>query len=668
MSNEQTEPGSAQPEKVKSGSVLFADLGLPEPLMKAVIDVGYEVPSPIQAKSIPVLLQGRDILGQAQTGTGKTAAFVLPLLANIDVNSSKTQVIILTPTRELAIQVAEACATYAKYLKGLNVLAVYGGQSYEGQLRQLRKGAQLVVGTPGRVMDHLRRKTLKLHDLKALVLDEADEMLRMGFIDDVEWILEQTPDTRQIALFSATMPSQIKRIADKHLQDPKHIKIVNKTVTVSTTSQRYAIVAQRHKLDAMVRVLEGEEHDGVIVFVRTKIATNEVATKLQSLGYKAEALNGDVAQNQREKIVDQLKKGRLNLLVATDVVARGLDVDRISHVINYDAPHDTESYIHRIGRTGRAGRAGCAVLFLTPREKRMLGTIERATNQKIPALQLPSTDDINKARVERFKQRALNATNSKNIETFKKIYTELTQASELDNDLIAAAFALLAQGQAPLFIQDSDLQSSNARDGGSRGDRGGERGRRAERREFGDSRRKPRERRSEKSGEKPAPNLKPTPLTDFPEIAMARFRLDVGHNDQVKPGNIVGAIANEADLDARYIGEIEIREDFSTVDLPADMPRGILKLLKRVRVAGKPLDIGYYGKDESDNDKSKPNRSGVSKAPKRKSPKRSASPKNKKNKKPKDRKPFNEAAEASKNPPVNVDLNIMRRGRGSKSK
>ena len=598
MSNEQTEPDSAQPEKVKSDSVVFADLGLPEPLMKAVTDVGYEVPSPIQAKSIPILLQGRDILGQAQTGTGKTAAFALPLLANIDVNSNKTQVIILTPTRELAIQVAEACATYAKHLKGLNVLAVYGGQSYEGQLRQLRKGAQLVVGTPGRVMDHLRRKTMKLSDLKALVLDEADEMLRMGFIDDVEWILEQTPDTRQIALFSATMPSQIKRIADKHLQDPKHIKIVNKTVTVSTTTQRYAMVAQRHKLDAMVRVLEGEEHDGVIVFVRTKIATNEIATKLQSLGYKAEALNGDVAQNQREKIVDQLKKGRLNLLVATDVAARGLDIDRISHVINYDAPHDTESYIHRIGRTGRAGRAGCAVLFLTPREKRMLGTIERATNQKIPALQLPSTDDINKARVERFKQRALNATNSKDIEMFKKIYTELTQASELDSDLIAAAFALLAQGQAPLFIQDSDLQTSNARDGGSRGERrgerGGERSRRAERREFGDSRRKPRERRSENSREKPAPNLKPTPLTDFPEIEMARFRLDVGHNDQVKPGNIVGAIANEADLDARYIGEIEIREDFSTVDLPADMPRGILKLLKRVHVAGKPLDISFY--------------------------------------------------------------------------
>jgi ATP-dependent RNA helicase DeaD len=658
MSNESTEHSSDSPEKARVDTVLFSDLGLPEPLMKAVTDVGYEVPSPIQAQSIPVLLQGRDVLGQAQTGTGKTAAFALPLLANIDINSNKTQIIILAPTRELAIQVAEACNTYAKHLQGLNVLAVYGGQSYDNQLRQLKRGAQVVVGTPGRVMDHLRRKTLKLQDLQALVLDEADEMLRMGFIDDVEWILEQTPDTRQIALFSATMPAQIKRIADKHLQNPKHIKIINKTATVSTTSQRYAIVAQRHKLDAMVRVLEGEEHDGVIIFVRTKIATNEVASKLQGLGYKAEALNGDVAQNQREKIVEQLKRGRLNLLVATDVVARGLDVDRISHVINYDAPHDTESYIHRVGRTGRAGRSGCAVLFLTPREKRMLGTIERATKQKIPALQLPSTSDINKARVERFKQRALNATNSKNIETFRELYNELTQKSDLDNDLIAAAFALLAQGQAPLFIQDSDLQTSNAKDSDSsnrnrdgtnrsRRDRP-QRGDRPDRKEFGD-------RRSKARGDKPAPALKPTPLTDFPDIEMARFRLDVGHTDQVKPGNIVGAIANEADLDAKYIGEIEIREDFSTVDLPSDMPRGMLKLLKRVHVAGKPLDLSYYGKEDLESKRSSFT----------KSPKRSDSPKNKKAGKRKER---TQKDEALKLPSQIVDMNIMRRGRGSKSK
>lgn len=658
MSNEQTERSSESPEKARMDTVLFSDLGLPEPLMKAVTEVGYEVPSPIQAQSIPVLLEGRDVLGQAQTGTGKTAAFALPLLANIDVKSNKTQVIILAPTRELAIQVAEACDTYAKHLHGLNVLAVYGGQSYDNQLRQLRRGAQVVVGTPGRVMDHLRRKTLKLQDLQALVLDEADEMLRMGFIDDVEWILEQTPDSRQIALFSATMPAQIKRIADKHLQNPKHIKIINKTATVATTSQRYAMVAQRHKLDAMVRVLEGEEHDGVIIFVRTKIATNEVASKLQNLGYKAEALNGDVAQNQREKIVEQLKKGRLNLLVATDVVARGLDVDRISHVINYDAPHDTESYIHRIGRTGRAGRSGCAVLFLTPREKRMLGTIERATKQKIPALQLPSTDDINKARVERFKQRALNATNSKNIEVFRGIFNELTQKSDLDNDLIAGAFALLAQGQAPLFIQDSDLQVSNARDGdsGKRGRDGGssnrrdrpQRGDRPDRKEFGDKRRNSR-------GDKPVPDPKPTPLTEFPDIEMARFRLDVGHTDQVKPGNIVGAIANEADLDAKYIGEIEIREEFSTVDLPADMPRGMLKLLKRVHVAGKPLDISYYSKEQPESKRSSS----------AKSPKRSASPKNKKGGKRLERARRDEVVAPA---PPKVDMNIMRRGRGSNSK
>jgi len=353
-------------------TIAFSDLNLPEHILKAVVEQGYEQPSPIQEKSIPALLEGRDLLGQAQTGTGKTAAFALPLLANIDPKSRAPQLLILAPTRELAIQVAEACQQYAKHIKGINVLPIYGGQSYTIQLKQLSRGAQVIVGTPGRVMDHMRRKTLSLDGLKALVLDEADEMLRMGFIDDVKWVLEQSPPKRQIALFSATMPREVKRVADQHLQDPVHIKIASKTATGANISQRYWIVRGVHKLDAITRILESEDSEGVIVFVRTKNATVELADKLSARGFRSEALNGDIPQANREKIIDRLRKAKLDILVATDVVARGLDVERISHVINYDVPHDTESYIHRIGRTGRAGRSGKAILFVAPREKRML--------------------------------------------------------------------------------------------------------------------------------------------------------------------------------------------------------------------------------------------------------------------------------------------------------
>ena len=571
-------------------TALFKDLSLRKEIIRATDELGYERPTPIQAQSIPVLLSGQDIIGQAQTGTGKTAAFALPLLTTVDLRSKSTQVIILAPTRELALQVADACHSYGKHMQGLNVLAVYGGAAYGGQLRELKKGAQVVVGTPGRVMDHLRRKTLLLDKLKSLVLDEADEMLRMGFIDDVEWILEQTPSTRQIALFSATMPAVIKKIADKHLQKPAHIKIINKTATVETTTQRHIVLPHRQKLDAMVRILEGEDHDGVIIFVRTKVATNELAGKLQNMGYKAEALNGDIAQNQRERIVNHLKQGRLNLLIATDVVARGLDVERISHVINFDAPHDSESYIHRIGRTGRAGRIGSAVLFLTPREKRMLGTIERATKQKIPTLTLPSVDQINRARVERFKEKVVSVTNSKNIETFKEIYTQLRSENDLDENTIGAALAMLSQGNRPLFLHDQHIGDSNE----------GKNKKRAKKSTRNEEYTAPRNKKKTRpSNEQSAPGYTAKALPGMPEVEMQRFRLDVGNRNGVKPGNIVGAIANEADIESKYIGSIEIREDYSTIDLPTGMPKSVFKLLKKTRVGGRPLEIDFYEKDSA---------------------------------------------------------------------
>ncbi len=566
----------------------FSELGLPEPILRAVQEQGYEQPSPIQAESIPSLLEGRDILGQAQTGTGKTAAFALPLLARIDPNLRQPQLLILAPTRELAIQVAEACQQYSKHLKGLNVLPIYGGQSYTVQLKQLQRGAQVVVGTPGRVMDHMRRKTLKLNDLQALVLDEADEMLRMGFIDDVKWVLEQTPPTRQIALFSATMPREVKKVADQHLNDPVHIKIASKTTTASSIEQRFWIVKGTHKLDAMTRILENEDTDGVIVFVRTKNATTELADKLSARGFSSEALNGDIPQANREKVIERLKNGKLDILIATDVAARGLDVDRISHVINFDVPHDTESYVHRIGRTGRAGRTGSAILFVAPREKRMLGSIERATKQTLKPMTLPSVQDINRNRVDRFKQKIQTTLSDENLDFFSQMIAELQQEHEISSEQIAAALAHMAQGDTPLLMDEKELKADRAFGGESRNDRGdrGDRGRR-------DS--APRER-------KPAPSKNATPLKDFPEVEMQRYRLDIGRRNNVNPGNIVGAIANEADLESKYIGEIEIMETYSTVDLPSDMPKGILSILQKARVAGRPMAVRIYTGDDGAED------------------------------------------------------------------
>ncbi|MFT6028948.1 MAG: ATP-dependent RNA helicase DeaD [Oleiphilaceae bacterium] len=548
----------------------FEHFGLPETVLRAVNELGYETPSPIQAKAIPPILQGKDILGQAQTGTGKTAAFALPILANIDPKNKQTQVLILAPTRELAIQVAEACQSYAKYIKDFQVLPIYGGQSYTNQLRQLSRGAQIVVGTPGRVMDHMRRKTLSLDHLKTLVLDEADEMLRMGFIDDVQWVLEHTPPTRQIALFSATMPNVIKKVAEKHLNDPVIIKIADKTSTAKTIRQRYLTSAGGNKLDALTRILEIEEFDGIIVFVRTKIATEELASKLNARGFSSAPLNGDIAQATREKTVSRLKSGDIDILIATDVAARGLDVERISHVINYDIPYDTEAYVHRVGRTGRAGRSGEAILFIAPREKRMLSSIERATGQTIERMSIPSATDINQIRVDQFKKSILDRLENNNISFFQDIIEELITDSQADPIRIAAALAHISNGNRPFLLDPRSDQRLN----------------REERERDTNNPREPRERK-----EKSRASKTPRPLKDHPDIELVRYRVDVGYKHGIKPGNIVGAIANTADLDSDYIGQIDIFNDFSTVDLPAGMPDSVVSLLQGAQVANRSLSL-----------------------------------------------------------------------------
>ncbi len=436
----------------------FSELNLAPHILKTLDSVGYEAPTPIQAQSIPVLLSGQDLLGQAQTGTGKTGAFALPLLSNLDIQAKTPQVLVLTPTRELAIQVAEAFQTYARNLEGFRVVPLYGGQSMSNQLHHLKRGAHVVVGTPGRLMDHLRRKSLQLHDLKALVLDEADEMLKMGFIEDIEWILEHTPEQKQVALFSATMPTAIRKVARKHLKDAREIHIESKTSTVETIHQQFWLVSGLHKLDALTRILEVEEGDAAIIFVRTKNATVDLAEKLEARGYSAAALNGDITQQLRERIVGRLKKGELDVVVATDVAARGLDVERISHVINYDIPYDTESYVHRIGRTGRAGRSGKAILFVAPREKRMLGAIERATNQKMEPFSLPSKKDVSLRRIERFKEKLLSTIQDRDLSFYTQIIDELSNEKEIAPSDLASALCYLYQADNPFVVKEAPVR------------------------------------------------------------------------------------------------------------------------------------------------------------------------------------------------------------------
>jgi ATP-dependent RNA helicase DeaD len=550
-----------------SSKITFDQLGLSPPVLAALDEVGYETPSPIQAETIPVLLAGRDLVGQAQTGTGKTAAFALPLLSRIDLSLQQPQVLVLAPTRELALQVAEAFQRYASKLKGFHVLPIYGGQDFKPQLQRLRRGAHVIVGTPGRVMDHMRRGTLVLENLKGLVLDEADEMLRMGFIDDVEWILEQTPPGRQVALFSATMPKEIRRIASAYLKDPQEVRIKVKTATADTINQRFWTVSGFHKLDALTRILEAEAFDAVIVFVRTRLATVELAEKLAARGYNTAALNGDIVQKQREKTVSDLKAGNLDIIVATDVAARGLDVQRISHVINYDIPYDTEAYVHRIGRTGRAGRKGEAILFVAPRERRMLAAIERATRQKITRMELPSTEELNDRRVAAFKQRITDTLAGEELD----FYQQLIESYRLEHNTpaieIAAALAKLAQGDRPLLLKNAPKPKQDRK----QADQGG---------------RKPKD-RSKEEGRRPQRSREQE--SDMP--VMVPYRIEVGERDGVKPANIVGAIANEAGLDGQFIRRIDIHEDHTTLELPDGMPREIERTLRKAWVCGKQLQI-----------------------------------------------------------------------------
>ena len=560
----------------------FADLNIPAPLLKALKDLGYETPSPIQAATIPLLMEGRDILGQAQTGTGKTAAFALPALANIDVKNMSVQVLVLAPTRELAIQVAEAFQRYAAHLPGFQVLPIYGGQSYGPQLSALRRGVHVIVGTPGRVIDHLDKGSLDLSKLKTLVLDEADEMLRMGFIDDVEHILQKIPATRQTALFSATMPAQVKRIAQTYLNKPQEVTVQSKTTTATNITQRYWLVAGMQKLDALTRILEAEPFDGMIVFARTKLGTEELASKLQARGFAAAAINGDIAQQQRERTIEQLKSGKIDILVATDVAARGLDVERISHVINYDVPSDPESYTHRIGRTGRAGRSGDAILFVTPRERGMLKAIERATRQPVAPLSLPTIKAVNEVRITRFKEQIAQTLAAGGLDIFRSLIEDYERDQNVPAIDIAAALAKLYRGDEPLLLEKQDREPKAA-------EWKEDRPARPVRESFGDDRapRAPRDARE--------PFVKKERVLRDAEPGMATYRIEVGHVHGVKPGNIVGAIANEGGIASKVIGRIEIYDDFSTLDMPDDLSKDVLEHLKKVWVAGQQIQITRDG-------------------------------------------------------------------------
>jgi ATP-dependent RNA helicase DeaD len=550
----------------------FTDFALSQPVLDSLEKLGYETPTPIQAQTIPHLLEGHDLVGQAQTGTGKTAAFALPLLSKIDLELKSPQVLVLAPTRELAIQVAESFKGYGSQMQGLQVLPIYGGASFHEQLQPLKRGVHVVVGTPGRVMDHIRRGTLKLDQLRCLVLDEADEMLRMGFIDDVEWILEQTPDHHQTTLFSATMPEAIRRIAVNYLQSPKEITVKVKTRTADTIHQRFWLAKGHHKLDALTRILEVEDIDGVIIFVRTKSITTELAEKLEARGFLSAPLNGDIPQRQRELTVGRLKAGHVNIVIATDVAARGLDVDRISHVINYDLPGDSEAYVHRIGRTGRAGRTGHAITFVSPRETRSLSGIERAIKHKLERMELPTIEVINERRTARFKESITKAMGSPDFSMFSKLLGEYQTESNCSEIEIAAALACLHQGKRPLFLKENPQNESRKPRETFNRDQG------------------PSDRRFNKDKDRP----RKRPHNESPEEGMERFKVQVGHNHGVKPGNIVGAIANEANLDSQYIGRINIFDDFSTVDLPEGMPRNIFRALKNVWVAGQQLRISRW--------------------------------------------------------------------------
>ncbi len=556
-------PAEETADKAEEEGVRFTDLGLDARVLAALEEVGYEKPSPIQEQTIPLLLEGHDVVGLAQTGTGKTAAFALPALSRMaelaDINgvSRDTQVLVLAPTRELALQVAEAFSSYATHMEDFTVLPIYGGSPYGPQLAGLRRGAQVVVGTPGRVIDHLEKGSLDLSNLQYLVLDEADEMLRMGFAEDVEKILEGTPDSKQVALFSATMPNSIRKIAQQYLNDPVEVRVKAKTTTSANITQRYMQVMHSHKLDAMTRVLEVENYDGIIVFVRTKKETEEVADKLKARGFAAAAINGDIPQQLRERTVDALRDGRIDILVATDVAARGLDVERISLVVNYDIPHDTESYVHRIGRTGRAGREGAAILFVTPREKYMLRQIEKATRQKVEPMHMPTAEAVNETRKQRFAQQITETIESEDLSFFRQIIEDYENEHDTTAEDIAAALAVIAQQGRPFFLDEEEDIARNSRPfSDDDSDRGGRKGKRAHNDE-----------------------------------GMVNYKLNVGRSSRVTAGAIVGALANEGGIKGSQIGSIDIRQHFTIVGLPEDLPRDFFDRLRDTKIAGEFINI-----------------------------------------------------------------------------
>ncbi len=519
----------------------FEQFELNHALIKAISEVGYESPTPIQIKTIPLLLAGKDIVGQAQTGTGKTAAFGLPILEKLEPNSRAVQALILTPTRELAIQVAEALHTYSKFLGRVRVLPIYGGQSIYQQIQRLRDGVQVIVGTPGRVMDHLRRESLDFTKLKTLVLDEADEMLKMGFQEDVEWILGHIPAEHQTALFSATMPREVRRIADKYLKNPVNVEIAHKTMTVPAIQQFYINVSDGMKLDVLTRLLETSMNpdEAVLIFDRTKIGAAEVTEKLQARGYAAEAMHGDMSQAQRESVIRRLRNGQVEIVVATDVAARGLDVERISSVINYDMPSDAEVYVHRIGRTGRAGRSGKAILFITPRQQRMKREIENFTRQKLEPMKLPTNADVAERRMTIFKERILKTLKEEELDLYLQLVEQLAEESGCDITEIAAAAARLAGGDKPLQVA-----------------------------------------------------VEPEP-EQLPELGAGNVRLfiDVGRQGNVGPADIVGAIANEGGVPGRAIGGIDVYDYFTLVDLPSEFVPQVLQRMKNTVIRKRNANI-----------------------------------------------------------------------------
>ena len=560
----------------------FADLGLSAPIISALNDLGYEKPSPIQAECIPHLLNGRDVLGMAQTGSGKTAAFSLPLLHNIDASLKAPQILVLAPTRELAVQVAEAMTDFSKHMHGVNVVALYGGQRYDVQLRALRQGPQVVVGTPGRLLDHLKRGTLNLSNLSGLVLDEADEMLRMGFIEDVETIMAQIPAEHQTALFSATMPEAIRRITRRFMKDPQEVRIQSSITTRPDISQSYWSVYGLRKNEALVRFLEAEDFDAAIIFVRTKNATLEVAEALERSGYSSAALNGDMNQALREQTLERLKDGRLDILIATDVAARGLDVERISLVVNYDIPMDSESYVHRIGRTGRAGRAGRALLFVENRERRLLRNIERTMKLTIPEVEIPTADVLGERRLAKFAAKVQQQLESSDLDQYRALLAKLQPAEELDIETLAAALLKMAQGERPLIVAADPIFKSRPprREFEERGDRG----------DRGDRRDRP-----ARSNDRPARDGD-SPRRERREAGdMELYRIEVGRDDGVEVRHIVGAIANEGDISSRYIGNIKLFGTHSTIELPKGMPGEILSHFTRTRILNKPMNMQLLG-------------------------------------------------------------------------